>query len=101
MSQVQITVEYVSDITEMSDVSPKFSLCRNFRLNMSRNFRNFECVATHSLTRDIFSICRESMECVGLLFFFANLKCVRGFRGRGWLFFFIISLVKCERAREV
>jgi hypothetical protein len=62
-----VTAVNVGDITDMSRHFPKFSPCRNIRLKMSRHFRHFECVATHSLTRDIFSMCRESMECVGLL----------------------------------
>jgi hypothetical protein len=74
-----INVEYIGVISEISDVSLTFSPGRNFLLNISRNFRNFQCVATHSLTRDIFSMCRESMEYVGQLKFLANKKRVRGF----------------------
>jgi hypothetical protein len=76
---VQTTVVYIGDISEISDISPKFSWDRNFPSKMLRHFRNFECVATHSLTREILRKCRGSMESVGLLGKGAEKECVKGF----------------------
>jgi hypothetical protein len=53
-------------------MSPTFSLGRNFPPKISRHIRNFESVATLSLTRDILPMCRGSIQYVGLLRFFAG-----------------------------
>jgi hypothetical protein len=71
-------VVYIGDISEISDISPKFSLARNFPRKMSRHFRHFECVATHSLTREFLRKCRGSMESVGLLGLAAEKVRVKG-----------------------
>jgi hypothetical protein len=61
------TVVYISDISEISDISSKFSWGRYFLSKISRHFQNFQCVATLSLTREILRKCRGSMESVDLL----------------------------------
>jgi hypothetical protein len=99
---VSSTVEYIAEISDMSDMSPTFSPGRNFPLKISRHIRNFESVVTLSLCPAILPMCPDILQYVGLLRFFFGLSARGwGFRGRECLFLVIISFVKCERAREV
>ena len=69
---MHITVEYIAEISDMSDMSPTFSPGRNFPPKILRHIRNFESVATLSLTPDILPMCRGLIQYVGLLRFFAG-----------------------------
>jgi hypothetical protein len=71
MRSSSIIVEYIVEISDMSDMSLTFSPRRNFPPKISRHIRNFESVLTLSLTHDILPMCRESIQYVGLVRFFA------------------------------